>query len=204
MFTDGFLMSADFYRVQDKNIFSGHNTRTLLYLDFWYNAWFIRYTFLRQYLSNISETPYNITFCSLACVTYFNKREKMKSTAISYEKVNFDHTMSDVWNSSDPFVYTMHTTCGMTLKTLGWERPSTHGERQRPVSECYWCVLVKRTYHGAITISLMSPIFLSLSVRLSFLSFPFPNYPSHLFPYFPPSVYLSFLPSLSLTKFHYI
>lgn len=119
MFTDGFLMSADFYRVQDKNIFSGHNTRTLLYLDFWHNAWFIRYTFLLQYLSNISETPYNITFCSLACVTYFNKREKMKSTAISYEKVNFDHTMSDVWNSSDPFVYTMHTTCGMTLKTLG-------------------------------------------------------------------------------------
>lgn len=132
------------------------------------------------------------------------KGKKMKSTAISYEKVNFDHTMSDVWNSSDPFVYTMHTTCGMTLKTLGWERPSTHGERQRPVSECYWCVLVKRTYHGAITISLMSPIFLSLSVRLSFLSFPFPNYPSHLFSYFPPSVYLSFLPSLSLTKFHYI
>lgn len=135
------------------------------------------------------------------------KGKQMKSTAISYEKVNFDHTMSDVWNSSDPFVYTMHTTCGMTLKTLGWERPSTHGERQRPVSEYYWCVLVKRTYHGAITrrnLLDVSHLSFTLSVRLSFLSFPFPNYPSHLFSYFPPSVYLSFLPSLSLTKFHYI
>lgn len=132
------------------------------------------------------------------------KGEKMKSTAISYEKVNFDHTMSDVWNSSDPFVYTMHTTCGMTLKTLGWERPSTHGERQRPVSECYWCVLVKRTYHGAITISLMSPIFLSLSPSAS-RSFPSPFLTTHLISsltFLPPSI--SFLPSLSLTKFHYI
>lgn len=91
------------------------------------------------------------------------------STAISSEKVNFDHTMSDVWNSSKPFVYTMHTTCGMTLKTLRWERPSTPGEKQRPMSVCYWCVLVKRTYHGAITISLMSLVFISISpsVRLS-------------------------------------
>lgn len=50
----------------------------------------------------------------------------------------------------------------------------------------------------------VSHLSFTLSVRLSFLSFPFPNYPSHLFSYFPPSVYLSFLPSLSLTKFHYI
>lgn len=122
------------------------------------------------------------------------KGKKMKSTAISYEKVNFDHTMSDVWNSSDPFVYTMHTTCGMTLKTKGWERPSTHGERQRPVSECYWCVLVKRTYHGAITISLMSPIFLSLSPSAS-LSFPSPFLTTHLISsltFLPPSIYLSY------------
>lgn len=118
--------------------------------------------------------------------------------------------MSDVWNSSKPFVYTMHTTCGMTLKTLRWERPSTPGEKQRPMSVCYWCVLVKRTYHGAITISLMSLVFISIrpSVSLPLFrsrSFPFPFLPNHHFlSYFLSflSILLSFLPSFSQIKFH--
>lgn len=195
MFTDGFLMSADFYRVQDKNIFSGHNTRTLLYLDFWYNAWFIRYTFLLQYLSNISETPYNITCCSLACVTYFNKREKKWNRRQSHMRKWISITLCRTFEILQTLsCIRLHTTCGMTLKTLGWERPSTHGERQRPVSECYWCVLVKRTYHGAITISLMSPIFLSLSPSAS-LSFPSPFLTTHLISsltFLPPSISLSY------------
>lgn len=203
MFSDGFLMSADFYRVQDKNIFSGHKTRTLLYLDFWYNAWFIRYTFLLQYLSNISETPYNITFCSLACVTYFNKREKNEIDGNLIWESEFRSHYVGRLKFFRPFrVYDAHDMCGMTLKILGWERPSTHGERQRPVSECYWCVLVKRTYHGAITISLMSPIFLSLSPSAS-LSFPSPFLTTHLISsltFLPPSISLSY----PLTKFHYI
>lgn len=133
------------------------------------------------------------------------KGKKMKSTAISYEKVNFDHTMSDVWNSSDPFVYTMHTTCGMTLKTLG-VRKAKHAWWE--TASGIWMLLVcscekniSRRNNYLLDVSHLS---FTLSVRLSFLSFPFPNYPSHLFSYFPPSVYLSFLPSLSLTKFHYI
>lgn len=205
VFTDGFLMSADFYRVQDKNIFSGHNTRTLLYLDFWYNAWFIRYTFLLQYLSNISETPYNITFCSLACVTYFNKREKNEIDGNLIWESEFRSHYVGRLKFFRPFrVYDAHDMWN-DFKDSG-VRKAKHAWRE--TASGIWMLLVcscekniSRRNNYLLDVSHLS---FTLSVRLSFLSFPFPNYPSHLFSYFPPSVYLSFLPSLSLTKFHYI
>lgn len=198
MFTDGFLMSADFYRVQDKNIFSGHNTRTLLYLDFWYNAWFIRYTFLLQYLSNISETPYNITFCSLACVTYFNKREKNEIDGNLIWESEFRSHYVGRLKFFRPFrVYDAHDMWN-DFKDSG-VRKAKHAWRE--TASGIW-MLVKRTYHGAITISLMSPIFLSLSPSAS-LSFPSPFLTTHLISsltFLPPSISLSY----PLTKFHYI